>query len=148
VVKIGIIGGSGLDDPEILLDPKEIEVDTPYGRPTSPLSVGTIHGKMVVLVSRHGKKHQNSPSEINFRANIFALKKQGVTHILATTACGSLKAGIGKGDFVIIDQFIDFTRLRKNTFWESFEKGTNHSPMADPFDATLRKILHDSAIEL
>jgi len=148
MVKIGIIGGSGLDDPEILLDPNEIEVETPYGRPTSPLSIGAIHGKMVVLLSRHGKKHQYSPSEINFRANIFALKEQGVTHILATTACGSLKTRIGKGDFVIIDQFIDFTRLRKNTFWESFEKGINHSAMADPFDANLRKILHDSAIEL
>ncbi len=148
MVKIGIIGGSGLDDPDILADSREMEVDTPYGRPSSPLSIGTVNGRAVVLIARHGKKHQLSPSQINFRANLFALKETGATHILATTACGSLKAEIGRGDFVIVDQFIDFTRVRKNTFFESFENGTHHTAMADPFDGRLRKILFDSAMAL
>lgn len=148
MVKIGIIGGSGLDDPKIFSDAKEITVDNPYGPPSSPLTLGTIGGKAVVLLSRHGKRHQHSPSRVNFRANIAALKEQDVTHILATTACGSLKAHIGRGDFVILDQFIDFTRLRKNTFYEYFENGAEHTAMADPFDEKLRRILIASASDL
>jgi len=145
MAKIGIIGGSGLDQPGILEDFKEVEVDTPYGPPSSPLSVGRLQGKEVLLLSRHGKRHQFSPSQVNFRANIYSLKAQGATHILATTACGSLKAEIQRGDFVIVDQFIDFTRFRKNTFWESFENGAHHAPLADPFDEGLRTVLRSSA---
>ena len=91
MVKVGIIGGSGLDDPKILSNEETIQVETPYGTPSSALSVGNINGVAVVLIARHGKKHRLSPSQVNYRANIYALKEQGVTHILATTACGSLK---------------------------------------------------------
>ena len=89
MIKIGIIGGSGLDNPQILTNTTEVITDTPYGKPTSPLRCGTINGFDVILVSRHGLKHQYSPSEVNYRANIFALKEQGVSHIIATTACGA-----------------------------------------------------------
>ncbi len=146
--KIGIIGGSGLDDPAILQNEITQPVQTPFGEPSSPLQFGLIENVDVVLLARHGRRHQFSPSEINFRANIHALKEAGVTHILATTACGSLREEIGRGDFVILDQFIDFTRFRKTTFFDSFENGPHHTSMADPFDSDLRKILYDTAIQL
>jgi len=117
--KIGIIGGSGLDDPDLLREPREIEVMTPYGEPSSPLMCGKIEGVEVVLLSRHGKNHQYTPTDVNYRANIQALKDNGVTHILATTACGSLRREIDRSHFVILDQFIDFTKKRKNTFFDS-----------------------------
>ncbi len=142
---IGIIGGSGLDDPDILENYEEMAVETPYGVPSSPLYLGTLRDKSVVVLVRHGRRHQFSPTQVNFRANIYALKEQGVTHILASTACGSLRVEIGRGDFVILDQFIDFTRFRKNTFHESFENGSHHVSMPDPFDEGLRRTLYESA---
>ena len=145
---IGIIGGSGLDDPDILKDPKTIDVDTPYGKPSSALTAGQIDGTNVIILGRHGKQHQYSPTQVNNRANIHALKEAGVTHILATTACGSLREKIERGHFVIIDQFIDFTRFRKNTFYDSFENGAEHTPMAEPFDVGLRSILFKTSKEL
>jgi 5'-methylthioadenosine phosphorylase len=145
MVKIGIIGGSGLDNPEILHDAAEVEVDTPYGKPSSCPKTGTIDGAEVVLLSRHGKSHEFSPTQVNYRANIQALKDLGATHIIATTACGSLREDIGRGDFVVIDQFIDFTRHRMNTFYDSFEDGSVHAPMATPFDEGLRRIILDTA---
>jgi 5'-methylthioadenosine phosphorylase len=99
-------------------------------------------------LARHGKNHQLSPTQVNYRANIHALKEAGVTHILATTACGSLREEIGRGDFVIVDQFIDFTRHRNLSFHDSFENGPVHTSMADPFDAALRKVLYDTAVDL
>lgn len=146
--KIGIIGGSGLDDPKLFSDATRLEVDTPYGNPSSPLIQGTIAGTEVVLLARHGNRHQFSPSQVNFRANVSALKAHGVTRLLATTACGSLRAEIERGDFVVVDQFIDFTRKRKNTFHESFEDGAQHRPMADPFDAGMRKTLYETSMAL
>ena len=148
MVKVGIIGGSGLDDPEILDNTEIIHADTPYGKPSSALSVGRINGVDVVLLARHGEKHQFSPTQVNYRANIHALKNQGVTHVIATTACGSLKAEIDRGHFVIVDQFIDFTKHRKITFHDSFANGAVHTPMAEPFDSGLRKTLYAAAKEL
>ena len=148
MIKIGIIGGSGLDDPQILKDPQELSVDTPYGQPSSPLTIGKIDGVEVVILARHGRKHQFSPTQVNNRANIQGLKDQGVTHIVATTACGSLREEIDRGHFVVVDQFIDFTRHRKVTFHDSFENGMEHDVMADPFDAVLRKIIYETATSL
>lgn len=148
MAKIGIIGGSGLEDPQILSDVFEKDVNTPYGKPTSVLTHGKINSKEVVLISRHGKKHQYGPTEVNYRANLFALKETGVTHILATTACGSLKEEIDRGHFVILDQFIDFTKHRINTYADKFENGVVHAAMAEPFDNYLRKILFESASNL
>ncbi|MCL2808964.1 MAG: S-methyl-5'-thioadenosine phosphorylase [Treponema sp.] len=141
---IGIIGGSGLDNPQILSNPKDEVVKTPYGDPSSPLKHGTIDGVNVVLLARHGREHTIPPTQVNFRANIHALKSAGCTHIIATTAVGSLKEEIKRGDLIIIDQFIDFTKQRKMTFHESFEPNKPvHCPMADPFDQRLRDILID-----
>jgi len=145
---VGIIGGSGLDDPGILSNPEVIQADTPYGKPSSALSAGKINGVDVVLIARHGEKHRLSPSQVNYRANIYALKDRGVTHILATTACGSLKEEIERGHFVIVDQFIDFTKHRKVTFHDSFENGAVHTAMAEPFDIGLRKTLYKAAKDL
>lgn len=142
---VGIIGGSGLDDPKILKYQKEIEVKTPFGETSSKLIQGKIGGKTVFLLSRHGKKHGLSPSNVPYRANIWALKSVGCTHILATTACGSLNEELKPGEFVFIDQFIDFTKQRKTTF---FEDKVVHTPMSKPFDENLRDILSKTAREL
>jgi 5'-methylthioadenosine phosphorylase len=149
MVKLGIIGGSGLDNPDLLKDAKNIEVDTSYGKPSSPLRIGRIHDIEVVLLARHGREHTIPPTQVNNRANIQALKDQGCTHILVTTACGSLREKIERGHFVILDQFIDFTRLRKVSFYEEFEPGDmKHTPMADPFSEELRTLVINAAKEL
>ena len=126
-MKIGIIGGSGLDNSELLKDFREIEVTTKYGEPSSKLTVGKINDVEVFILLRHGKGHILPPTQINYRANIQALKDQNVNYILATTACGSLREEIKRGDFVILDQFIDFTRHRKITFHEDFKDGIKHA---------------------
>jgi 5'-methylthioadenosine phosphorylase len=141
-MRIGIIGGSGLDNPELFVNPRDEAVTTPYGEPSSPLKHGRIGGAEVVLLARHGRGHTLPPTQVNYRANIAALKQAGCTHILATTAVGSLREEIGRGDLVIIDQFIDFTKRRHMTFHEAFEPHAPvHTPMAEPFDAKLRALL-------
>lgn len=151
MVKVGIIGGSGLDDPDILKESRDIIVDTPYGKPSSPLKTGKIGGVDVVILARHGRDHSITPTGVNYRANIWALKDVGCTHIIATTACGSLREEIKRGDFVVLDQFIDFTRLRKLSFYDEFPGGSanaKHTPMPDPFNDYLRKILINTSKEL
>lgn len=146
MIRVGIIGGSGLENPDILKKREEFAADTPYGTTASPLLSGTINNKNVVILSRHGRDHTVPPTQVNYRANIWALKEAGCTHIIATTACGSLREEIGRGDIVIPDQFIDFTHHRVHTFFEEFEPGKmKHTPMADPFDAGLRKLIISSA---
>lgn len=147
--KIAIIGGSGLENPAILMNPETVNIETPYGNPSSIFKTGKIEGVDVVLLSRHGRDHSIPPTQVNNRANLLAIQKLGCTHILATTACGSLREEIKRGDMVILDQFIDFTRFRKVTFFEKFEDGElNHTPMADPFDEILRLKLIETAAEL
>ncbi len=134
MVKIGIIGGSGLGNPDILKDAREVEMTTPYGMPSSLLQVGTIGEVEVVLLARHGREHTIPPTQVNYRANLYALKEIGCTHILATTAVGSLRESIARGHLVVLDQFIDFTRHRAITYYDSFAPHTPmHAPMADPF---------------
>jgi 5''-deoxy-5''-methylthioadenosine phosphorylase len=141
---IGIIGGSGLDNPDILSNPRDEKVNTQYGEPSSPLKHGIIDGVQVVLLARHGREHTIPPTQVNYRANIAALKAAGCTHIVASTAVGSLREEIRRGDLVIIDQFIDFTKQRKMTFHESFAPHNPvHCSMADPYDSRLRQILID-----
>ncbi len=141
---IGIIGGSGLDNPEIFHNSRDENVSTVYGEPSSALKHGDIDGVQVVLLARHGREHTIPPSQVNYRANISALKKAGCNYIIATTAVGSLKEEIHRGDLVIVDQFIDFTKQRKMSFYESFEPHNPvHVSMADPYDSHLRGILID-----
>ncbi|MGD0281909.1 MAG: S-methyl-5'-thioadenosine phosphorylase [Dissulfurispiraceae bacterium] len=144
-LKIGIIGGSGMDDPHIMKGSKSKKASTPYGSPSSPLTVGTINGVDVVILARHGKDHSIYPSGVNYRANIHALKKERCTHILATTAVGSLRERIKPGDFVFVDQFIDFTKHRPLTF---HDEKVIHTPMSEPFCHDLRTLLISSAKEL
>lgn len=144
-IKIGVIGGSGLDDPRLMKGAKEKKVKTPYGNPSSPLTVGKINGVDTVILARHGKDHSIYPTGVNFRANIYALKKEGCTHLLATTAVGSLREKIRPGDLVFVDQFIDFTKHRPLTF---HDEKIIHTPMSEPFCKDLRALLIASAKEM
>ncbi len=145
-VKVGIIGGTGLDDPELLENAVEKDVDTPYGRPSSPLTSGTINHTDIVVLARHGKGHSIYPTGVNYRANIFSLKQEECTHIIATTAVGSLREEITPGDIVFPDQFIDFTKNRKLTFYDMDK--VVHTSMAEPFCTNLRSLLIKNAEKL
>jgi 5'-methylthioadenosine phosphorylase len=130
-VQIGIIGGSGLYDMAEVTDRREVTVTTPFGAPSGPYVLGTLRGKRVAFLSRHGAGHRLSPSELNFRANIFGMKLLGVEYILSASAVGSLKQEYKPLDIVIPDQFIDRTRGRASTF---FGRGlVAHVGFAHPF---------------
>ncbi|NYT14133.1 MAG: S-methyl-5'-thioadenosine phosphorylase [Candidatus Methanofastidiosa archaeon] len=146
MTKIGIIGGSGLDDPKLLKDYEEVAMTTKYGNPSSTFMTGTIKGRDVVILARHGRDHSIYPSGVNNRANVLALKNIGCTHILATTAVGSLREEMHPGHLVFPDQVIDFTKKREYTFFH--EEKVIHTPMADPFSENLRNLLIDSAKSL
>ncbi len=147
--KIGIIGGSGLENSTFFQLASEKNVETPYGHPSSNLRFGRIGENEVVMLARHGRHHTIPPSQVNNRANLWALKQAGCTHLIATTAVGSLQAHIKPGDLVMLDQFIDFTRHREITFFEAFEPGEmKHTPMADPFNIQIRELLNNCAIKL
>jgi 5'-methylthioadenosine phosphorylase len=147
--KIGLIGGSGLERLDILGEKREIAVTTNYGVPSSTLFTGTLGNCELFILSRHDRNHSIPPTQVNNRANIEALKQAGCDYIIATTACGSLREEIRRGDIVIADQFIDFTRHRINTFHEVFEPGNMiHAAVADPFSNELRAMLVKAAKEL
>ncbi len=146
MVKIGIMGGSGVDDPQIMQDSKKIKVHTPYGSTSDLVITGTVKGVETVVIPRHGDSHRFSPTNVNYRANIWAMKELNVTHIIAPTACGSLREEIKPGDLIFIDQFIDRTTKRKSTFYEGAE--VCHIPMAEPFCTELRKLFIQTARKL
>jgi len=141
-IKIGIIGGSGMEDPAFIVDYLSKKISTPYGDPSSELIIGTISSVPVVILSRHGPGHSINPTNVNYRANIWALKEEGCTHILAVTACGSLRERIAPGHFVFPNQFIDRTTKRISTFFDSSE--VQHVPMGTPFSDRLRESLVES----
>ena len=116
-VEVGIIGGSGLYSMPGLTGLKEVALDTPFGQPSDPYMVGELDGRPVAFLARHGKGHRISPSELNFRANIYGMKMLGVEFILSVSAVGSLKEEHKPTDFVIPDQFIDRTFARVGTFF-------------------------------
>ncbi len=141
--RIGVLGGSGLYEMEGFEDRKEEVLETPFGSPSDAFVTGTLEGREVVFLSRHGRGHRLSPSEINYRANVWGMKKLGVEFLVAISACGSLKEGIAPGDFVVIDQLIDRTKSRDATF---FEDGiVAHIMFADPITAELAGPLADAA---
>ncbi len=146
MIKVGIIGGSGFDDPRIIDNMKKIKKHTPYGATSDFLIVGAYQGIELVILARHGEGHRITPTNVNFRANIRAMKDLGVTHILATTAVGSLREDIKPGHLVFPDQFIDRTTKRKSTFFEGHE--VCHIAMADPFCHKLRDKLSRAAQKL
>ncbi len=145
MIKIGMIGGSGFDDPDFLSDVKTVKTGTPFGSLSADPIVGTSSGMELVIIPRHGKGHRIRPSAVNYRANIWAMKELGVTHIIATTACGSLKEEIEPGHLVFPDQFIDRTTSRKSTFYEGDQ--VVHIAVADPFCERLRAILIQTATD-
>uniref|UniRef100_H2YTP4 S-methyl-5'-thioadenosine phosphorylase n=1 Tax=Ciona savignyi TaxID=51511 RepID=H2YTP4_CIOSA len=143
-VKIGIIGGTGLESFELFEMNCTKTVNTPYGSPSSELICGTLHGVDCIIIARHGKVHDIMPSDINNRANLYALKEEGCTLVLATTACGSLRAEYEPTDFAILDQFIDRTTKRDSTFYDGKPghlKGVCHISMRNPFSEKLRQLL-------
>lgn len=144
-MRIGVIGGSGIYAMEGLEDVREERVSTPYGDPSDACIIGRLGGAELVFLPRHGRGHRFNPSEVNYRANIFALKQLGVEWVISVSAVGSLKHEIVPGHIVVIDQFIDKTIYRKNTF---FENGlVAHVAFGDPVCPTLRGILLESARE-
>jgi 5'-methylthioadenosine phosphorylase len=147
--KIGVIGGSGLEKLNIFDNPEELEIQTPYGNPSSSFFKGVFNDKEIYILSRHGRSHTIPPTQVNNRANIHALKELGCESIFATTACGSLREEIKRGDILIPDQFIDFTVHRFNTFHDYFQPGMlGHTAMPDPFSDKLRNMLIVTATEL
>jgi len=139
---LAIIGGSGLYNFESLKDVETIDIDTPYGNPSSAITVGTLSGKRVAFLARHGIGHILMPSEVNYRANIYALKAIGVQHIVSVSACGSLREDLAPGDIIIPDQVLDFTRGRPRTF---FGEGlVVHVGVADPYCTELGKYVYES----
>ena len=141
-VQIGIIGGSGLYDMAGVTDREEVTLKTPFGDPSSPYLLGTLRGRRVAFLARHGAGHRILPSELNFRANIFGMKLLGVEHILSASAVGSLKEAYKPLDIVIPDQFIDRTRGRISTFFGNGLVG--HVGFAHPFCRILSGIAHAS----
>lgn len=134
-VSLAIIGGSGLYGMSGLQDTREYELDTPFGRPSAPIAVGTLEGRRVAFLARHGLGHHITPSEINYRANIHALKSLGVKQVVSVSACGSLRDDYAPGHIVIPDQIYDNTKGRERTF---FGEGlVAHISIADPFCAHL-----------
>ena len=146
VIKIAIISGSGLEKAKFFDNSKDIPIDTPFGKTPLIIKEGKIEGREVFILNRHGLNHRISPSCVNYKANIWALKNIGCTHILATTAVGSLREVIKPGDLVFPNQFIDFTKTRQHTFFD--KKEVIHTPMADPFCSNIIIELSKSAQEL
>ena len=143
--KIGVIGGTGLYDIEGLTDIKEVNIDTPFGKPSDAITIGRLEGVGIAFLPRHGKGHRISPTELPVRANIYALKSLGVEHIIAVNSAGSFKKEIEPGHLLIPDQIIDRTRSRVNSF---FDEGiVVHIPFAEPFCPTLSQVLDQSAQE-
>lgn len=145
-VQVGVIGGSGLYQMEDLQVIEERIVETPFGLPSGPLVIGKIGNTVVAFLPRHAKGHRYMPTEINFRANIFALKLMGVEWVISVSAVGSMKEEISPGTMVIPTQFFDRTRLRERTF---FGEGLiAHVGMADPVCPELSRVLYDAAVSV
>jgi 5'-methylthioadenosine phosphorylase len=137
---IGVFGGSGFYS--LIENAREVAIETPYGAPSDRLALGEIAGKRVAFLPRHGKDHRFPPHEINYRANLYAMKMLGVKRIIAPTACGSLKPEVKPGSMVVADQVVDRTTGRKDTFYDG--PITTHVSFADPYCATMRPIAIDA----
>lgn len=144
-VEIGVIGGSGLYEMDGLTDVTEIDVDTPFGKPSDSIIIGTLEGKRVAFLPRHGKGHRILPGELPSRANIYALKSLGVKWVIAVSACGSLREEYAPGHIVIPDGLLDRTRGRPLSFFGDGMVG--HISFADPFCPVLSDVLHDAVAE-
>lgn len=145
-ISIGVIGGSGLYEMEGLTNIKTIKVTTPFGKTSDDYIVGTLFGRRVAFLPRHGRGHRILPTDINYRANIYGMKKLGVERIISVSAVGSMKESIKPGDIVIPDQFYDHTKHRRSTF---FGNGVvAHVGMADPICMGLASVLYEAAVSV
>ena len=140
---LGILGGSGLYEMEGFEGAREVTLDTPFGAPSDAFVTGRLEGREIVFLARHGRGHRVTPSEVNYRANVWGMKKLGVDFLVAISACGSLKEEIRPGDFVVIDQHIDRTKGRDATFYG--DGVVVHVMFADPITASLAAVLADAA---
>ena len=144
-IRIGVIGGSGLYQMEGLTDVEERRISTPFGDPSDAVTIGTLEGVRVAFVARHGRGHRIMPTEVNYRANIFALKRLGVEQVISVSACGSLREHLHPGEIVIPNQLFDFTKKREYTF---FGDGlVAHVGVADPLCPRLSVLLADAVEE-
>jgi 5'-methylthioadenosine phosphorylase len=143
---VGVLGGSGLYEFDGFEDMHEAPVSTPFGEPSAPPLVGRYEGRRVVFIPRHGRGHRFSPSDINYRANVCALKQLGATQVIAISAVGSLRDEIHPGDFVVVDQFIDRTHRRQSTFFGDGCVG--HVSFAEPVCAELADTVAGAAAEI
>jgi 5'-methylthioadenosine phosphorylase len=145
-ISIGVIGGSGLYEMDGLTQVKAVKVATPFGKPSDDYIIGTLYGKRVAFLPRHGRGHRLLPTDINYQANIYGMKKLGVERIISISAVGSMKEEIKPGDIVIPDQFYDHTKHRRSTF---FGNGVvAHVGMADPVCADLCKVLIEAGVQV
>ena len=141
---LGVIGGSGLDELEQLSDIEELEMTTPFGAPSDAIIAGTIGSTRLLFLPRHGRGHRIAPHRINYRANVLALKMAGAEQILSLSAVGSMQEDIHPGDMIVVDQFIDRTRHRIDTFFDD-DGVVAHVEFAEPIDAQLARSLADAA---
>ena len=145
-IRFGVIGGTGLYQMDTLTDVDEVELDTPFGKPSDAYIVGTLHGQRVAFLARHGRGHRISPTRLNQRANIYGFKMLGVEYLIAVSACGSLQERLRPGDIVIPDQIFDRTRLRALSFFDDPDVGTGglvvHVSVANPFCDDLSDICY------
>lgn len=146
MVKLAVIGGTGVYDPRVLNNVTEQLVETTYG--SVKVTIGEYAGQQVAFIPRHGQGHSVPPHKINYRANIMALKQLGVEKVIATAAVGSLNREMEPGQFVVVDQFIDFTKNRISTFFEGGPEGVVHVDMSDPYCGALRKVIMKVGQEL
>lgn len=146
---IGIIGGTGLEKSNLLTNAKKVKLETKFGFPSSEILTGEMYGHTLAIISRHGINHTITPTHVNNKANLAALKEIGCDFVIATTACGSLRENFEPGDFVLADQFIDFTRHRDITFFDKFPAGEmKHTPMAEPYSKEIGKVISEAADKL
>ncbi|MFC1566763.1 S-methyl-5'-thioadenosine phosphorylase [bacterium] len=142
-IELGVIGGSGLYEIDGIKIINEIEVDTPFGKPSDKVIVGELNNKLIGFLPRHGRGHKLLPGEINYRANIYALKKLGAKAVLSVSIVGSMKEQVKPGDMVVVDQFIDLTKQRASTFFGEGIAG--HTAFADPVCGSMSEALYNSA---
>lgn len=143
---VGVFGGSGFAS--FLDSAEEMEITTPWGSPSAPITIGTVEGVRVAFLPRHGRRHELPPHRVNYRANIDAMRQMGVTALFAPFAAGSLQPTIHPGEFVVVDQLVDRTSGRAETFHDDFDEGPQHTSLADPYDDQLRAHLIATATEL
>ena len=142
--EVGVFGGSGFYS--FLGDVEEREIETPYGKPSAPFTIGEVGGKRVAFLPRHGRNHELPPHTIPYRANVWAMRELGVRRIIGPNASGALKADLELGEFVVCDQFVDRTSGRADTFYDGPE--TTHVSSADPYCPDLRRLLVETAREM